>query len=646
MPTSKLKEVYSLLAEWETKAKELAQIELLSQSKDKMEQRAKQLFEGIAFDQLGEEEEEDNAEMNIDTSNVEATSPLDTELSLATGEAATDEPLPTDTTVDAGAEFGWDDPAVSIAKDGNDDTVITIDAASLGATVNGNPDTAPASETQCTCPIHGGVDINTGGLETQVSPEENTIDNEVIDMTQEPDMDAILESFIALSENADENEVEIVSEDRARELAAREQNNSSEARRNASDQTGSDVGKAKYASSAHAKDGKGWAKASSTILPEAAAKSFEKLEGTKPMAKAGEAINEGEMEELTEEELKELDENMDTGAMMKALQEAFMGVQSGSGFVQESREEEDEDDDDDWDDDQAEAVKNVKKGRKLDVGNLDEDCEELEEGMNNNSRARAAEMQNTAATHRKNAGNAASTDGKDASAGFAKDSLAASKAGRNNEFKGKAPMQKLAEEEEELDEASQRTLANGKNQTLKPQTFPKNKLRSGLNESKKLMTKINQKMDDLLAENKRLQLENKEISTLNEGLETKLTAATNKFQEVKGKLYEASIIASKSTCMNKLFLEHVTTQDEKINIVENFGKAVSRTEVQNLFENFDKFFKKGTSTQLNENKNPLSKLNPLFKSEPTTQKALNEGTVYDNGFTEKMNHLINYGGKK
>lgn len=634
MPTSHLKEVYSMLAEWETQAKELAQNEFLSEANAKLEERAKQLFEGIAFDQLGEEVEEDET---VDTSATEAVTPLDAELSLGTGEAPMDEPLPTETTVDGSAEFGWDEPAVSVAKDGNDDTVITIDAASLSAAA-GNPDSAPAAAGECTCPIHGNGNAATAGLEGE--PEIKP-DNEVIDMTQEPDMDAILESFIALSENADENQVEIVSEN-----------------------------------------------------------------------------CDSEMEELTEEELAELDESMDTDSMMKALQEAFMGVHSGTGFVQEGREEdEDDDDDDDWDDDQAEAVKNAKKGRKLDVGDLDESCkedleegdnarnyvarlqnlaasdrrandkdnskkmadsgrterkhhvtqvrlqnhstngsilpeeEDLEEGMNDNSRARAAQMQNTAAIHRKNAGNASSADGKDASAGFAKDSIAASKSGRNNEFKGKAPMQKLAEEEleegcDELDEASQRTLANGKNQTLKPNTFPKERKRSGLSESQNLLMKLSKKVEAVLAENARLKSENKEMATLNEGLETKFTAATDKLQEVKGKLYEASIIASKSTCMNKLMLEHVTTQDEKINIVESFQKAASRAEVQNLFEKFDKSFKKGATVQLNEGKNLFSKLNPLFKSETNNQEVLNEGAAYDNAFTARMNQLIQHNGKK
>lgn len=570
MPTSKLKEVYSMLAEWETQAKELAQNEFLSEANDKLEERAKQLFEGIAFDQLSEEEDDMEP---VQTGGV--VTPLDAELSLATGETPVDEPLPTMTTVDDSNEFGWDDPAVSIAKDGNDDTVITIDAASLGAMAAGNPDTAPAAAAECTCPIHGNGNTATAGLEGSENQPENKLDNEVIDMTQEPDMDAILESFIALSENADENEVEIVSEN--------------------------------YGS---------------------------------------------EMEELTEEELAELDESMDTDNMMKALQEAFMGVQSGSGFVQEGREEDNDDDDDDFDEDQAEAIKNVKKGRKLDVGDLDESCgDELEEGMNDNTRARAAQMQNLAAVHRKHAGNASSSDTKEASVGFAKDSLSASKSGRNNEFKAKAPMQKLAEEEleegcEELEEANQRTLANGKNQTLKPQSFPKDRKRSGLSESQNLLLKLGKKVEAVLAENARLKSENKEMATLNEGMETKFTAATDKLQEVKGKLYEASIIASKSTCMNKLMLEHVTTQDEKINIVESFQKAASRAEVQNLFEKFDKSFKKGGSAQLNEGKNPLSKLNPLFKSETNTQEILNEGNAYDNAFTAKMDRLISYGGKK
>jgi hypothetical protein len=688
MPTSKLQEVYSMLAEWETQAKELAQNEFLSEANAKLEERAKQLFEGIAFDQLGEEDEleegelpsllsmyndgessrdlraarqnaagdsrreasaqtfnpksrvpaekaaygdkmksdarfqvgaassasvgkqhlpeeeqEENEELPVDTTAGETVSPLDTELSLATGEAPVDEPLPTDTSVDASAEFGWDDPAVSVAKDGNDDTVITIDAASLGAGAT-DPDTAPAAAGECTCPIHGNGNTSTAGVEGGESTPENNSDNEVIDMTQEPDMDAILESFIALSENADENQVEIVS--------------------------------------------------------EAEAKSFEKLEGTKPMTKAGEAINEGEMEELTEEELAALDESMDTDAMMKALQEAFIG---GTGFVNES---DDDDDDDEWDEDQAEAVKNVKKGRKLPVGDLDESRDDAAFLQNKAGVQRRASAEwsksggSATADHLKNMSRNSSEDARDTknkSMNLGEGEELEEEAGAKSfeKLEGTKPMKTvgkkgLEEDEdidgEELEEASQRTLGQGRKQTLKPNTFPKERMRPGMNESQKLMTKLSEKVNAVLAENARLKSENKEMATLNEGLETKFTAAAEKLQEVKGKLYEASIIASKSTCMNKLMLEHVTTQDEKINIVESFQKASSRAEVQNLFEKFDKSFKKGGSAQLNEGKNPLSKLNPLFKSETNTQEVLNEGTVYDNAFTAKMDRLIGYGGKK
>lgn len=597
MPTSKLKEVYSMLAEWETKAKELAKIELLSQSKERMEARAKQLFEGIAFDQLGEEDE-----ISVDTTNVKANSLLDTELALATGdttddEITTDEPLPTNTTIDSANEFDWDNAGITIEKDKDNDNeaLITIDAASLAAAVKGNPDTAPASELQCTCPIHGGVNTNDGP-----EPKNNTIDNEVIDMTQEPDMDAILESFIALSENADENEVEIVSE-----------------------------------------------------------------------------TCDNEMEELTEEELKELDENMDGDAMMKALQEAFMFDGGNNGGFKKSVNEEDCDDDEDCDSDdkdcddesthaQMEIGRNMKKAKgkvakmtKYDLGELDENCDD--DMMDESDMPSLADMHDDGKKSRQLRAatqNSAAESRREASAQFfnSKTRVPAEKtkyaakhkddSRHHSETAAKLPTggKQHLPEEDELEEGNQRTLANGKNQTLKPQSFPKNRMRSGLHEGK--LSQINKKVEAVLAENKRLKAENKEISTLNEGLEIKLTAATEKMQEVKGKLYEASIIASKSTCMNKLFLEHVTTQDEKIDIVQNFGKAVSRVEVNNLFEKFDKFFKKGTSTQLNESRNPISKLNPLFKTEQSTQKSLNEGAIYDNSFTDKMNHLINYGGKK
>lgn len=581
MPSSKITDVLSMLSTWETQAKELAREEVLSESKAQLESLSKKLFESLAFG--GDEEAE---EINP-TEDGGAGTPPQEGVDTATGDVSAedaladivDEPLPTasGTTLPAGDEFSWDGangdpntPGVSVAKDGNDDTIITIDTTAAGAADNATG--------ECQCDAQHGTPT---GPELPIGAE---TDNEVIDMTKEPNMDEILESFIKLSEDAVNNEVEMVSE------------------------------------------------SENELEETAGVKTAEKLDTNPAMKK----ITEGENleQELTEQEMKELDENLDTDALMEALQEAFMSDSgtSGGGSDFGGGSEGGFDDDDIDNDDEFEAA--FKSGTKMDTG-----IDELDEaaGVKSFEKLEGTKPMTKGGEAIKKSGAAPIAEADDAD----------------------ADVDDLLDEEteevdgDELDESNARTKANGRNQTLKPSGFPKNKLRAGagggatsINEAKNLIALAQKQIKDVLKENARLKNTNKELSVLNEGLETKFGEANGKLNEVKGKLYEASIVASKSTCINRLFLEHTTTQDEKIAIVEGFSKASTREEVRNLFGKFDKSFKNGGVNTLNEGKKGISNINPLFITEQPGKDSLNESNVYQNAFTEKMMRMVDYKGKR
>ena len=180
------------------------------------------------------------------------------------------------------------------------------------------------------------------------------------------------------------------------------------------------------------------------------------------------------------------------------------------------------------------------------------------------------------------------------------------------------------EEEEELDENSVRALNNGRNQSLKPENFPKERMGGRLEESasKKLVLETTKKYNSLLTEAKKLQSENQEFR---KALKT-----------FRNQLVETVVFNSNLTYVTRLFMEHSTTKAEKQNIIKRFDEQVS-----NLVES-----KKLYTTIANEleTRKPINESveSKLIKTTTTsTSNQLNESTAYVDPSTKRILDLIN-----
>jgi hypothetical protein len=180
------------------------------------------------------------------------------------------------------------------------------------------------------------------------------------------------------------------------------------------------------------------------------------------------------------------------------------------------------------------------------------------------------------------------------------------------------------EEEEELEENSVRALNNGRNQSLKPENFPEERMGGRLKESasEQLVLETKNKYNALLTEAKKLKGENDEFR--------------GALKEFRTKLVETVVFNSNLTYVTRLFMEHSTTKGEKQNIIKRFDEEVS-----NLKES-----KKLYRTIANEldtrkpmNESVESKL--IKGATPSTSKQLNESTAYADPSTKRIMDLIN-----
>jgi hypothetical protein len=141
------------------------------------------------------------------------------------------------------------------------------------------------------------------------------------------------------------------------------------------------------------------------------------------------------------------------------------------------------------------------------------------------------------------------------------------------------------EEEEALEEASMRSTTHLRHTNLKPTNAEKKA--DTLNEARNLYAQLTTEVNKLVTESKSAKAEVETEKAKNEELKKLNESLTNKLKEFKDKLYEASVITSKTAFVNRLFLEHTTTQDQKKSIVSAFGKAQSREEVKALYESYN-----------------------------------------------------------
>jgi hypothetical protein len=180
------------------------------------------------------------------------------------------------------------------------------------------------------------------------------------------------------------------------------------------------------------------------------------------------------------------------------------------------------------------------------------------------------------------------------------------------------------EEEEKLEEGGGRNLSNGRNQTLKPDNFPKSLKRDAVDEStvsKKALTESENKYKALLTEAKELKGRNEEYKTALKTFRTMLA--------------ETVVYNSNLTYVTKLFMEHSTTKDEKQTILKRFDEEVSTLkESQRLYK-----------TIVNElsSKAPIKESidKTITKDVATgTSKQLNESTAYIDKETSRIMDLM------
>ena len=116
-----------------------------------------------------------------------------------------------------------------------------------------------------------------------------------------------------------------------------------------------------------------------------------------------------------------------------------------------------------------------------------------------------------------------------------------------------------SEEKGETKEGSARSHVNGRATNLKPSGFPKNLKRDGVRENKKLKNELTQ-----------LREKNEEYRK-----------ALNVFKE---KLNEVAIFNSNLAYATRLFTEHSTTKQEKINILRRFDSVETLKESKSLYK--------------------------------------------------------------
>ena len=118
---------------------------------------------------------------------------------------------------------------------------------------------------------------------------------------------------------------------------------------------------------------------------------------------------------------------------------------------------------------------------------------------------------------------------------------------------------KEGEEEGETKESSVRSYANGRHTNLKPDGFPKGLMRPAMRENKELKTEVQQ-----------LREKNEEYRK-----------ALNVF---KTKLNEVAVFNSNLAYATRLFTEHSTTKQEKINILRRFDGVETLKESKSLYK--------------------------------------------------------------
>lgn len=194
---------------------------------------------------------------------------------------------------------------------------------------------------------------------------------------------------------------------------------------------------------------------------------------------------------------------------------------------------------------------------------------------------------------------------------------------------------KLDNEEEEIEEAS-RTLGSGRKWGRKGLDKPVSAPRHLRKESRSVNPP-----SKLINENKVLKNKLSSIESENQTLKEDYNKMVDALKEFRQKLNEVAVFNSNLTYTVRLFTEHSTTKDEKVDIIKRFDDVKSLKESKQVY--------KSLVNEISKTKAPLKesieeKLNETKSSSSATE--ITESKVYVDPQIEKMKKLWSYNYKK
>lgn len=185
--------------------------------------------------------------------------------------------------------------------------------------------------------------------------------------------------------------------------------------------------------------------------------------------------------------------------------------------------------------------------------------------------------------------------------------------------------------EDELEEgmsvASQTHKTIGSEGALHTDAKPER--RSGLEEGFAQLKSLTEK---LISENKTLKSENVKVKDLN-------NRAVKRLDEIKTKLYEATVVSHKTAYVNQLFLENTLTSNEKQNILKEFKDADTIEGTKIIFEQFKNEINKKPMISESIEQKITKTVTQTEASTLVERKLMSEA---ENPMVKKWKHLIDY----
>jgi hypothetical protein len=190
------------------------------------------------------------------------------------------------------------------------------------------------------------------------------------------------------------------------------------------------------------------------------------------------------------------------------------------------------------------------------------------------------------------------------------------------------------DEEEEIEEASRTNSSVTSNKVGNRKGSDRNVNRMTVRQQNESKTP---QISMLTKENKVLKNKISSIESENETLKEDYNKMVDALKEFRQKLNEVAIFNSNLTYTVRLFTEHSTTKDEKVDIIKRFDDAKSLKESKNIYKNLVKEISK-TTAPIRESID--KKLNETKSSGSSTE--ITESKVYVDPQLEKMKKLWEY----